>query len=484
MGVTSPGYHRIYRSQWIRTSSRMVCVVALGLVGLTLGGCSNEPIATWHMIDVTNVTTGEEQGDAHLITIGDTVVMIDAGYYEQAEQAVLPYLKEIGIKEIDHFFISHPHKDHYEGLLALLKNGFKVRNVYFRTPPRHICDREIPWGCDMESIERLVSIVWGHGISIHQPSTGFTLELPGHSRVEILHAQVDDLPTRTIDVNDLSLIMKWFINKKTVLFTGDLNMKVGSVLSKDPRMQADLMKMPHHGVTSLAPDSFFDRVDPDYVLVSGPASTWCGDSGARPRRWVARKGIPVWISGNSGHVRVMFYKNHTVISPQFNALEEVSAYERYVREHSDLAMLYQATNGGKSIEEWGKWHWETYGQREEGRELLEVSSYERYVREHPDVLANYRTEGSGKTMEEWGKWHWETYGQYEEGRESLEVSPYGYYVRKHADLLTMFRATNGGKTMEEWGRWHWEAYGQHDGRMSPEQLECRNKASGPIEWKD
>ena len=96
----------------------MVCVVALGLVGLTLGGCSNEPIATWHMIDVTNVTTGEEQGDAHLITIGDTVVMIDAGYYEQAEQAVLPYLKEIRIKEIDHFFISHPHKDHYEGQIG------------------------------------------------------------------------------------------------------------------------------------------------------------------------------------------------------------------------------------------------------------------------------------------------------------------------------------------------------------------------------
>ena len=356
----------------------------------------------------------------------------------------------------------------------------------------------------MESIERLVSIVWGHGISIHQPSTGFTLELPGHSRVEILHAQVDDLPTRTIDVNDLSLIMKWFINKKTVLFTGDLNMKVGSVLSKDPRMQADLMKMPHHGVTSLAPDSFFDRVDPDYVLVPGPASTWCGDSGARPRRWVARKGIPVWVSGNSGHVRVMFYKNHTVISPQFNALEEVSAYESYVREHSDLAMLYQATNGGKSIEEWGKWHWETYGQYEEDKQLLIISPYERYVRENPDVLANYRAEGKGKTItssvrsrpsgrnitirtwsaKEWGKWHWETYGQYEEGRELLEVSPYEYYVRKYADLLGTYRETNGGKSMEEWGRWHWEVFGQHDGRMSPEQLECRNKASGPIEWKD
>ena len=93
MGVTSPGYHRFYESRWIRAFRKMVCTAAVVLVGVILSGCSSEPMATWHMIDVTNVTTGEEQGDAHLITIGDTVVMIDAGYYEQAEQAVLPYLK-------------------------------------------------------------------------------------------------------------------------------------------------------------------------------------------------------------------------------------------------------------------------------------------------------------------------------------------------------------------------------------------------------
>ncbi len=459
----------------------VICVVVLVLVGLALGGCSNKPKATWHML---NVTVGEEQGDAHLITVGDTVVMIDAGYYKQAEKVVLPYLQEIGIKEIDHFFISHPHRDHYEGLLALLENDFKVRNVYFRMPPVHICNRETPWGCNIESIERLVSIVWGHGISIHQPSAGFKLDLPGNSRIEILHAQEDDLPTSTIDVNDLSLIMKWFINKKTVLFTGDLNKKVGSVLSNDTRMNADLMKMPHHGATSLAPDSFFERVDPKYVLIPGSTSIWCGELGARPRKWVTEKGIPAWVSGNNGHVRVMFHKNRTVISPQFSFVEEDSYYERYVRQNSDLAIIYQATNGGKTMDEWGRWHWETYGQHEEGRELFEASSYERYVREHPDLLATYKSEGKGTTMEEWGKRHWERYGQHEEGREMPEVSPYKYYVRNYADLLATFSATNGGKTMDEWGRWHWEVFGQHESkRISPEVLECRNKTFGEIEWK-
>ena len=89
MRIAGISYQCLFGRRWSKASCRMVTVVALTLVGLTLGGCSNEPMATWHMI---NVTVGEEQGDAHLITVGDTKVMIDAGYYKQAEKVVLPYL--------------------------------------------------------------------------------------------------------------------------------------------------------------------------------------------------------------------------------------------------------------------------------------------------------------------------------------------------------------------------------------------------------
>ena len=65
-----------------------------------------------------NVNTGQLQGDAHLVTIGGTVVVIDAGYYSEARSSLLPYFRDLGIQKIDHFFVSHPHKDHYEGLVA------------------------------------------------------------------------------------------------------------------------------------------------------------------------------------------------------------------------------------------------------------------------------------------------------------------------------------------------------------------------------
>ncbi|HCY13982.1 MAG TPA: hypothetical protein DG414_09115 [Gammaproteobacteria bacterium] len=283
-----------------------------------LAGCSRKPDASWHMV---NVNTGELQGDANLIQTGESVIMIDGGYYNEAKKSLLPYLAELGIDKIDHFFVSHPHRDHYEGLVALLEAGVTVSNLHLRIPPQHICDREIPWGCDMADIAALVNKAEAHGVIIHHPEAGLRYDFGLGSAIEILHAQEDDLPADTIDVNDLSLIMQWSINDVTVLFTGDLNMKVGTVLSDDPRMNSDFMKMPHHGSTGLAPNAFFEQVDPGYVLVPGPQWIWCGDRGARPREWVKQKKLPVWVNGIDGHVRVDFFRDRIVVTPEHDSAE-------------------------------------------------------------------------------------------------------------------------------------------------------------------
>ena len=285
---------------------------------LLLCACTKEPDATWHLV---NVNATELQGDANLIQTPNSVIMIDGGYYGEAEKHVIPYVTALGIKAIDHFFVSHPHRDHYEGLIALLDAGITVSNLHIRIPPKHICDREIPWGCNMKDIRSFLQKAIDHGISIHHPEAGFLYQVTPNSTIEILHAQDDDLPTGTIDVNDLSLIMKWSINDTTVLFTGDLNDKVGTVLSSDPRMRSDFLKMPHHGATGIAPNEFFDRGDPGYVLVPGPKWIWCGARGAQARDWVEQKQLPVWINGIDGNIKVDFFDDRIVITPEIDSKE-------------------------------------------------------------------------------------------------------------------------------------------------------------------
>ena len=109
--------------------------------------------------------------------------------------------------------------------------------------------------------------------------------------------------------------MQWSINDTDVLFTGDLNKTVGELLADDPRMQADILKIPHHGGRSLVPNAFYDRVKPDIALVPGPEWVWCGERGVQTRNWVADNKIPTWVNGIDGHVRLSFKGKQLSISP-------------------------------------------------------------------------------------------------------------------------------------------------------------------------
>jgi hypothetical protein len=48
-------------------------------------------------------------------------------------------------------------------------------------------------------------------------------------------------------------------------------------------MQAGYLKMPHHGLANIAPNSFFETVDPKFVLVPGPTHHWCCEHGIQAR---------------------------------------------------------------------------------------------------------------------------------------------------------------------------------------------------------
>ncbi len=270
----------------------------------------NDAIVSWHLIDVNY---GRLQGDANLLIIGNTTVMIDAGYAQEAKTAVLPYLQRLGIKKIDHFFISHPHRDHYEGLAPIIDSGIRIANLYYKIPAAEIED------CcyDKKHFLKFVNYAKDHGASLFTPDSGFKLNLGQATSIEILHAQEGNLPDTKLDVNDLSLVMKFTVNENTsVLFPGDLNKGMGTHLTGDARMQADYLKMPHHGLEGITPNAFFETVDPKFVLVPGPAHLWCGARGKQAREWVAAKQVPTWVNGLNGHVRVEFKRDNTIVTAE------------------------------------------------------------------------------------------------------------------------------------------------------------------------
>lgn len=249
-----------------------------------------------------NVNSGTLQGDAHLLVIDNIVVMIDSGYASEARSHLVPYLRRLGIRQVDHFFVSHPHFDHYEGLKEIINDGVRIENLYYKVPDPTVSD---PF-YDATHFASHMSFAKSNGAKIHHPTTGFRLDLPNGSYIDLIHAQEGNLPNKPVDVNDLSLIMRWRIDAWTVLFTGDLNQTVGQWLADNRDVSADVLKVPHHGGRSIAPETFFSAVNPDYAAVPGPEWVWCGERGDIARNWLGERKIPTWVNGIDGHVVFKF----------------------------------------------------------------------------------------------------------------------------------------------------------------------------------
>lgn len=281
---------------------------ALAFVGVSWIGVSwatnpaRSPRETvWTMLPVNS---GLAQADAHLLQMPDgQVFLVDAG---DVQSDVAGLLRRRGIGHVDKVFISHPHKDHYAGLGPLLDQGIGVGEVYMNEPLRDVCDQERPWGCDFEHVRKTLARCRSLGVAVKVMRAGDVLYDQRDVRLEVLYAYDGvTTPVGRTDVNDTSVILLLTHGKTKALFTGDLNQALGAYLArKGSRLEAHILKVPHHGAESVAPNEFFDRVAPRLALAPSPPSLWLSDRNRRVRQYLQAKGVETLVSGMNGAVTV------------------------------------------------------------------------------------------------------------------------------------------------------------------------------------
>lgn len=265
--------------------------------------------SAWTMIDVTEAP---QQADAHLLDLADgTRILIDVGH---RGRKLVPYLSAHGIPRVDLVLITHPHHDHYGGLRPAIEAGLQIGEVRMNFPDRRDCDREKPWGCRWEEIQSLREFLLARGIPLKPARPGDVLHRSALDQLEVLYAF--DRESRPegpgdLDINDHSVIALYThrgAHRPTrALFTGDLNRPIGNHLARSGRrLEAELLKVPHHGTESCAPDGFFDRVRPRAAFVPAPAELWSSERSRRIREYFARKKIPASVSGRDGDVTTVF----------------------------------------------------------------------------------------------------------------------------------------------------------------------------------
>ena len=283
----------------------LVCLIVFSGVSYGL----QSPTVEWTMI---NVNTDLLPADAHLLKFPDgRVYMIDTGHpYTQ----IVPYLKAHHIQRIHKLFISHFHKDHYGALPVILDAKINIEEVYINIPDREACDRDLPF-CNYPHILKTIELMKSRNIRVSSVKAGDMFYNKAAIRLEALYAfDGADTPVGRTDINDTSIIMSLRHGKTRVLFTGDLNRRMGTWLAEnDGNLQSEVLKVPHHGGESTAPNVFFDAVNPQVALVPSTKRLWLSKRSKRIKDYFDARKIDTYVNGIHGHVTVLLFEDRFIV---------------------------------------------------------------------------------------------------------------------------------------------------------------------------
>ncbi len=276
-----------------RPRLRRASFLFLAFALLFIAGAGRAPEATGRL-DVVALDVG--QGDALLVRFpGGPVMLVDAGGFARSRfdvgsKVVAPALRALGLLKIDILAITHAHRDHLGGAAAILRS-FSPGALWLGRMPD-----------DDPAILDLEREAAARGIAVVFPRRGASIILGG-TRVEVLN------PGRGVDgrgpaKNDDSLVLRLLFGGRGVLLTGDLEGRLETVLVGEGRnLQADLLKVGHHGSRTSTTAGFLRQVRPRAGVISvGSTNPW-GHPDAEVLGRLRDAGVRIYRTDLDGAVR-------------------------------------------------------------------------------------------------------------------------------------------------------------------------------------
>lgn len=212
-------------------------------------------------LKVNFINVGE--GDCILIEAPNKInILIDGGGTPQSDfdvgsKIVVPYLRRKGINEIDLLILTHPHLDHLEGLLPVLKE-FKVGMVL-----------DSGLLCDISAYKEFISLIQKKSIPYHKAKAGDNFVFSNNLEIFLLNPLYDSDFYDESDFNNASIVVKLFYKNADFLFTGDIEVTAEKkLLVWQNILQSDILKVGHHGSITSTNLEFLDKVDPRIAIIT------------------------------------------------------------------------------------------------------------------------------------------------------------------------------------------------------------------------
>ncbi len=222
------------------------------ILALLLCGCAApaDPAPTGEEDGLTVRFLDVGQADCALLECGGKFMLIDGGNVADSSR-VVSFLQQQGVEALELVVCTHAHEDHLGGLPGVLA-VFPTAQVW--SPTRTYssnCFDDFLYYVDQQ----------GLALTVPQPGTAFSL---GDARVTVLGPVLSYSET-----NNTSLVLLVQYGENRFLFTGDMETEAeNDLLDAGARVQADVLKVGHHGSETSTGYRFLYEVSPKYAVIS------------------------------------------------------------------------------------------------------------------------------------------------------------------------------------------------------------------------
>lgn len=240
------------------------------------------------------------QGDCTLIiTPKQKSILIDGGGsltsdYDVGESTLIPYLLDRKITKINYMIISHFDQDHVGGLLTVL-NELKVEMVFLAKQAE-----------DSSQFQEFQEIIKEKKINIQVLQAGDLVNIEKGIYFKILHPSENIINENAINNN--ALVCKFMYNNFSMLFTGDIEEIAEKEIVKNYKdtdiLNADILKIAHHGSKSSSTEEFLELVSPKIALIGVGQNNLYGHPADQTIERLEKIGTKIYRTDEDGEISI------------------------------------------------------------------------------------------------------------------------------------------------------------------------------------
>lgn len=237
-----------------------------------------------HVLDVG-------QGDAILIEAPNgNQVLVDGG----PDETILTRLAEVmpfWDRSIDLILLTHPHADHLDGLLAVLRR-YEVGMV-LESGVNHSIPEYAEWH----------ELIRQQGIPLQRAGRGQAVRLGGGAELRVLTPFRSFANTSPRNIHDAAVVAKLAFASSTALLTADAESSLErALIAARDNLRAEVLKVGHHGSKTSTSAGFLAAVRPRLAAVSAGRKNRYGHPTQEVLDRLASAGVTVFRTDREGTI--------------------------------------------------------------------------------------------------------------------------------------------------------------------------------------